>query len=54
MFENVGYKVFLFDNLSNSEKSILLNLNKVVEKEIILIEGDVRDTEFLSNILYQG
>jgi len=53
VFENVGYKVFLFDNLSNSDKSILLNLNKVVEKEIILIEGDVRDTELLSNILYK-
>ncbi len=46
-----GHEVVLFDNLSNSDASVLQSLEKITNKKIVFIEGDVRDTEFLSKTL---
>ncbi len=46
-----GHELVLFDNLSNSEASVLHSLEKILNKRITFIEGDVRDTELLSNTL---
>lgn len=45
------HDVVLFDNLSNSDASVLGRLEKILNKKISFIEGDVRDTELLSKIL---
>ena len=46
-----GHEVLLFDNLSNSDASVLERLEKILNKKIIFIEGDIRDTELLSKTL---
>ncbi len=43
-----GYEVTLFDNLSNSDLSVLQSLEKILNKKIPFIEGDIRDSETLS------
>jgi UDP-glucose 4-epimerase len=44
-----GHDVILFDNLSNSDPSVLQSLEKILNKKITFIEGDIRDFESLSN-----
>jgi UDP-glucose 4-epimerase len=46
-----GYEAVLFDNLSNSDASVLNRLEKITGKKISFIEGDIRDTEHLSKTL---
>ena len=46
-----GHNVVLFDNLSNSDASVLGRLEKILNKKITFIEGDIRDTELLSKTL---
>jgi UDP-glucose 4-epimerase len=46
-----GYNVVLFDNLLNSDVSVLHALEKITNKKITFIEGDVRSFEFLSRTL---
>jgi UDP-glucose 4-epimerase len=41
--------VTLFDNLSNSDSSVLQSLEKILNKKITFIEGDIRDFKLLSN-----
>jgi UDP-glucose 4-epimerase len=43
-----GHDVVLFDNLSNSDASVLNRLEKILNKKIIFIEGDIRDFKLLS------
>jgi UDP-glucose 4-epimerase len=50
LFE-AGHEVVLFDNLSNSDASVLQSLEKITDKKISFIEGDVRDFELLSKTL---
>jgi len=49
-----GHDVVLFDNLSNSDPSVLQSLEKITNKKITFIEGDVRDTKLLSITLKQN
>ena len=44
-----GHEVILFDNLSNSDPSVLQSLEKILNKKITFIEGDIRDFKLLSN-----
>jgi len=44
-----GHEVTLFDNLSNSDSSVLQSLEKILNKKITFIEGDIRDFKLLSN-----
>jgi UDP-glucose 4-epimerase len=46
-----GHEVTLFDNLSNSDSSVLQSLEKITGKKITFIKGDIRDFESLSNTL---
>jgi len=46
-----GYEVVLYDNLCNSELSVLDNLNKITGKQFPFIEGDVRNAEMLGKTL---
>jgi UDP-glucose 4-epimerase len=46
-----GHEVVLFDNLSNSDASVLDRLEKITGKKISFIEGDIRDFELLSKTL---
>jgi UDP-glucose 4-epimerase len=46
-----GYEVVLYDNLSNSKLSVLDRLETITGKQLTFIEGDVRDTAKLEEIL---
>lgn len=46
-----GHDIVLFDNLSNSNPSTLQSLEKITNKKIMFIKGDIRDTELLSKSL---
>ena len=49
-----GHEVFLFDNLSNSDVSVLNSLEKITNKKIPFIEGDIRDFELLCKTLKEN
>jgi len=46
-----GHQITLFDNLSNSHKSVLGSLEKILESGVPFVEGDVRDTKSLSEVI---
>jgi UDP-glucose 4-epimerase len=46
-----GYEVVLYDNLSNSKRSVLDRLGTITGKQLTFIEGDVRDTAKLEETL---
>lgn len=46
-----GHKVVLFDNLSNSNKTVLERLAQITNHHFPFVRGDVRDTELLKNAL---
>ena len=48
---NAGHRVVILDNFSNSYRSILERLAKIVGKDIQCVEGDVRDTPYLEKVL---
>ena len=48
-----GYDVVLFDNLSNSDASVHNRLEKITNKKISFVEGDIRDFELISKTLKQ-
>lgn len=50
----VGHNVVLFDNLSNSDPFVLDALEKITNKKITFVEGDIRDTKLLSMTLMQS
>lgn len=46
-----GYRVVLYDNLSNSSDAVLEKLAQITVQQIPFIKGDVRDTELLKGTL---
>jgi UDP-glucose 4-epimerase len=48
-----GHDVVLFDNLSNSDASVHNRLEKITNKKISFVEGDIRDFELISKTLKQ-
>lgn len=46
-----GHKVTVFDNFSNSRKSVLERLQKMLGKALPCVEGDVRDTPLITKAL---
>src|SRR5262245_61848655 len=44
---NAGYEVVVFDNLSNSKRSVLDRIERIAGKRPEFIEGDVRDRDAL-------
>ena len=43
-----GYHVVLFDNLSTSDMRSVSSINKIFEKKVNFIQGDIRNLQFLS------
>ena len=48
---NAGHGVVLLDNFCNSSQGVSKRINKITQKEIPCIEGDVRDTQLLIKTL---
>ena len=49
---NAGHKLIIFDNLSNSSKTVIALLVEITKSEIILIEGDIRNSSLLESTLF--
>ena len=47
---NAGYRPIIVDNFSNSDKSVLDGLKKIIGQEVILYEGDCRNKEFMDSV----
>ncbi|MEX2514076.1 MAG: UDP-glucose 4-epimerase GalE [Cyclobacteriaceae bacterium] len=47
---NAGYQPVIIDNFSNSEKSVLSGLAKIIGKEIPCYEGDCNDPQLMKEI----
>ena len=47
-----GYDVIVFDNFSNASKESIKRVEKIVGKEIILIEGDIRNRDDLHKVFH--
>lgn len=48
---DMGHKVVLFDNLSNSKASVVQKLEQITGKTMPFIQGDVRDKALLATVL---
>jgi UDP-glucose 4-epimerase len=51
VLSQAGYQVTLFDNLSNSKRSVLDRLQTITGKKLEFVEGDVRDTALVKKTL---
>jgi UDP-glucose 4-epimerase len=47
----MGHELVLYDNLSNSQESVLARLQSIAAKPVRFVKGDVRDTALLSHTL---
>lgn len=47
---NAGYDFIVYDNLSNSSKESVKRVEKIIGKEIIFTQGDIRDKNALDNL----
>jgi UDP-glucose 4-epimerase len=45
-----GYDIVIFDNFSNSSKESVRRVEKIVNRKIPLVEGDIRDKEALREV----
>jgi len=48
---NDGYSVVIYDNFSNAHRESVAQIEKITEKKVTLIEGDVRDQALLEATL---
>ena len=48
-----GHQIVLFDNLCNSLKETVSRLEKIIGSSIVFVEGDVRNTELLIQVLQE-
>ncbi len=48
---NAGHKVVLYDNLVNSNTSVVSKLEKITGVRLPFVEGDIRDTDLLASTL---
>ena len=51
VLSQLGHKVVLFDNLSNSNETVLERLAQITNQQFSFVNGDVRDTDLLKNTL---
>ncbi len=51
VLSQVGHQIVLYDNLSNSSRAVLENLDQIVGRHIPFVMGDVRNTELLASTL---
>ncbi len=45
-----GYEIIIFDNFSNSSRESINRVEKIVKKELIVIDGDIRNKEALMRV----
>ncbi len=45
-----GYEPIIIDNFCNSEKSVMLRLEKITEKKVIFYEGDCTNKAFMTKV----
>ncbi len=50
-FAQAGHEVVLYDNLSNSQASVVERLARITGQTMVFIEGDLRDTALLTQSL---
>lgn len=50
---NSGYKVIIIDNFCNSEEQMAGSISHICGKSPLLLEGDIRDPEFLDKVFSQ-
>lgn len=48
--DEAGYEFVVYDNLSNSSRESLLRVSKLIGKEIVFEEGDIRDKKRLQEV----
>jgi UDP-glucose 4-epimerase len=48
---NAGHKVVLYDNLVNSNASVVSQLEKITGVKLTFVEGDIRNTDLLASTL---
>ncbi|HTH95324.1 MAG TPA: SDR family NAD(P)-dependent oxidoreductase, partial [Rhodocyclaceae bacterium] len=46
-----GHDIVLFDNLSNSDISVVERVSRITGKPVPFVQGDVRDTALLREVL---
>jgi UDP-glucose 4-epimerase len=46
-----GHEVVILDNFCNSQKSVLTRLHQILGKELICIDGDIRNTSLVVKVL---
>ena len=51
---SAGYGVLILDNLSNSDRRVLDRLEQILGKRPEFAEGDIRDTDFLEQLLREN
>ena len=51
VLSQVGHQIVLYDNLSNSSRAVLENLDQIVGQHMPFVKGDVRNTELLASTL---
>jgi UDP-glucose 4-epimerase len=51
VLSKIGHQIVLYDNLSNSSRAVLENLDLIVGRHMPFVKGDVRNTELLASTL---
>src|SRR5690606_17351139 len=49
-----GYEVVVLDNLCNSSSESLSRVEKLTQKSLTFIEGDIRDSQLLDEVFQQN
>lgn len=50
---NAGYDVIVLDNLCNSDRSVTTRIQQISGREVIFVEGDIRDAELLGALFVE-
>jgi UDP-glucose 4-epimerase len=51
VLSKAGYEVVILDNFCNSHHSVLTRLQQILGKELICVEGDIRDVSLVTEVL---
>jgi UDP-glucose 4-epimerase len=53
VLSEAGHEVVIYDNFCNSDRSVLIRLEKILGKPLTCIEGDIRDIDLLEKTFEQ-
>jgi len=51
VLSEAGHSVVIYDNLCNSSKLVIGQLEKILNKEVVFVEGDIRNTSLLEGTI---